>query len=431
MYLLYSVLLGLVLVLGSPYWLWQMLRHRKYRHGLLQRFGFVPRRLRGLPGRLIWVHAVSVGEVLAVSQLVAKLRATFPDHRVVISTTTDTGQKLAASRFGAEAVFYFPLDFAFAARKWLSALHPELVIIAETELWPNFLRTARKMRTPVAVVNARISDRSLPGYRRWKKLLREELAGVDAFLTQTPEDARRMVEIGAPPERVTAAGNLKYDVPAPQTPGIVDRLRRALEETHAGPVVVCGSTVEGEELLLAGAFKNIVASFPRAVMLLAPRHPQRFAEVAELLQELNTPVLRRSQWTGEPLAGVVLLIDSIGELAAIYALADVAFVGGSLVPRGGHNILEPAQQGVAIVVGNHTENFRDIVGLFQSHDAVRVVGPAEFPLQLMELLGNEAERKALGQRAAELLNQQRGATDTVLEQLKKLLAPIRSEAVQA
>jgi 3-deoxy-D-manno-octulosonic-acid transferase len=421
MYLLYSILLFLVLVLGSPYWLYQMLRHGKYRHGLRQRFGVVPEALRRITAPVIWVHAVSVGEVLAVSELVSRLRSEFPSHRVLISTTTDTGQKLAASRFGAENVFYFPLDFEFAAKRWLAAIRPKLIVIAETELWPNFLRAARKAGTRVAVVNARISDRSFSGYRRGKRFLREELAGISIFLTQTNEDARRLVEIGAPVERVIPAGNLKYDVPTPPAPAILAKLRGALTQEHAGPVLVCGSTVEGEELLLAGAFKNVLASFPRAVMLLAPRHPQRFAEVAELLRELNTPVILRSRWTGEPLTGQVFLVDSIGELAALYALADVAFVGGSLVERGGHNIIEPAQHGVAIVVGNHTENFRDIVSLFESRDAVRVVGPAEFPLQVLELLKNSAERAGLGRRAAETLASQRGATDRVRGHLKKLL----------
>ena len=421
MYLLYSILLFLVLVLGSPYWVYQMLRHGKYRHGLRQRFGVVPKTLRGVTAPVIWVHAVSVGEVLAVSELVLRMRSAFPSHRVVISTTTDTGQKLAASRFGPENVFYFPLDFEFAAKRWLAALRPKLIVIAETELWPNFLRAARKAGTHVAIVNARISDRSFSGYRRGKRFLQEELAGISIFLTQTNEDARRLVEIGAPAERVIPAGNLKYDVPTPPEPAILAQLRGALVQTHAGPVLVCGSTVEGEELLLAGAFKNVLASFPGAVMLLAPRHPQRFGEVAELLRELNTPVILRSRWTGESLAGQVFLVDSIGELAALYALADVAFVGGSLVERGGHNIIEPAQHGVAIVVGNHTENFRDIVSLFESRDAVRVVGPAEFPLQILELLKNDSERRGLGKRAAETLASQRGATDRVLGHLNKLL----------
>ena len=428
MYFAYSTLLAVGLILGLPYWLFQMLRHGKYRKGLGQRLGFVPARFRQTDRPAIWVHAVSVGEVLAVSQLVEGLRAQYPQRRVLISTTTDTGQRLAGQRFGADNVFYFPLDFTFAVQRWMDALHPELIVVAETEFWPNFLRLARKSGARVAIVNARISDRSLPGYRRWRRFVKRILTGVDLFLAQTSEDARRLEEIGAPAERVQVAGNLKYDVAAPVAPEIVDQLRTALRDSQAGQVLVCGSTVEGEELLLVAAFKNILASYPSVVMLLAPRHPERFAIVANILAELNVKFWRRSLWDGGRLNGSVLLVDSIGELASLYALADVAFVGGSLVPRGGHSILEPAQHGVAIVVGNHTENFRDIVGLYQSRNALRVVGPAEFPLVLMDLLANPEERAALGRRALETLQSQKGATEFTIRSLRGLLANSPLEA---
>ena len=425
MYFAYSTLLALVLVLGSPYWLYEMLRQGKYRTGLGERLGKIPSRLGTISQPTIWIHAVSVGEVLAVSELVRQLRAELPQHRIFVSTTTDTGQRLARQRFGEQNVFYFPLDFAFAVRRWLRALHPELVVIAETELWPNFLRGARNAKARITIVNARISDKSFKGYRRWKALIASVLQIPDVFLAQTDQDAQRLREIGAPGERVITTGNLKYDVPLPPTPPIIEDLRRAL--SGAGPVLVCGSTVEGEEPLLLGAFTNILANHAGAVMLLAPRHPQRFDEVERLLRELKIPFWRRSTWAGGPIRGGVLLVDSIGELSALYALADIAFVGGSLVPRGGHNIIEPAQHGVAIVVGNHTENFRDIVGLFQSRDAVRVVGPAELPLMLMQLIANDAERRALGKRALEILELQRGATLRTLAQLKKLLGGNKPE----
>jgi 3-deoxy-D-manno-octulosonic-acid transferase len=359
--------------------------------------------------------------VLAISELVRELRSRFPEHRVVVSTTTDTGQRLAAARFGAENVLYFPIDFQFCMRRYFSALQPVLVVVAETEFWPNFLRLARESGARIAVVNARISDRSLPGYRRWKPLLRRVLAGVNLFLAQTPEDARRLVEIGASADHVLVGGNLKFDVPMSAPPPIVGRIRTTLPESGAGPVLVCGSTVDGEELLLLGAFKNVLASYPAAVMLLAPRRPERFDEVSGLLQQLNVKFWRRSLWAGEPLNGGVLLIDSIGELSSLYGLADLAFVGGSLVPRGGHSIIEPAQHGVAVVVGNHTENFRDIVSLFQSRDAVRIVGPAELPLSFMELLADDEQRQSLGRRARETLESQRGATQFTLQKLQELM----------
>ncbi len=428
MYLLYSACLALVLLLGSPYWLFQVVRHGKYRRGLSERLGMVPARIRNSRQRSIWVHAVSVGEVLAVTDLVRRMRTEFPEHRLVVSTTTDTGQRLAADRFGAENVFYFPFDFASSARRYISALRPDLVVIAETEFWPNFLRAVRESGAHVAIVNARISDRSLPGYRRWRKLLVGVLRSVDLFLAQTPEDARRLAEIGAAADRVLVSGNLKFDVAPPPAPPIVSQLRSVLAEFRAGPVLVCGSTVEGEEPLLLSAFEKLLSGHPAAVMLLAPRHPERFDEVERLLQQSRIKFWRRSQWNNGPVNGSVLLIDSIGELSSLYSLADLAFVGGSLVPRGGHNIIEPTQYGVPILVGKHTENFRDIIELFLNRDAVRVVGQDDLSLAFVELLADETGRRALGRRALETLESQRGATQFTLQKLHALLASHMREA---
>src|SRR5579864_9514550 len=319
-YFLYSLVLALAMLLSLPYWLYQILRHGKYRTGLAERLGRVPRRLiaseastaeppqnssAAVPAavagacpelaegasrpssRVIWIHAVSLGEVLAISGLVEQMRRTFAHHRVLVSTTTDTGQSLASKRFGEANVFYFPMDFAFAIRPYLRALQPELVVLAETEFWPNFLRLSHASGARIAVVNARISDRSWPGYRRFRRLLKAVLRHVDLFLTQTAEDARRLVEIGAPPGVVFATGNLKFDVPAPAAPPIIASLRAAFQQANTGPVIVCGSTVEGEEPLLVQAFISILASHPRAVMVLAPRHPERFGEVTELLNQLG------------------------------------------------------------------------------------------------------------------------------------------------
>lgn len=426
-YLLYSFLLAVAMLLSLPYWLYQVLRHGKYGRGFSERMGTVPARLvspsaNSPARRVIWVHAVSVGEVLAVSGLIEEMRRRFPDRRIVVTTTTDTGQKLARKRFGDENVFYFPMDFAFAIRPYLRALRPELVVLAETEFWPNFLRLALAAGARIAVVNARISDYSWPRYLRFRWALRRMLAHIHLFLAQTAEDARRLQSIGAHAERVRVTGNLKFDVTQTSLPPIVESLRKALAAERAGPVLVYGSTVEGEEPLLLKAFENLRVEHPHAVLILAPRHPERFDQIAILLQQLGIPSVRRSRWQGDPLAGGVLLVDSIGELSAFYALADVAFVGGSLVPRGGHNILEPAQHGVAIVVGNHTENFREIVSLFQSRDAVRIVSMADLPLTLMHLLAHDAERLAVGRRALETLQSQTGATARTLDALQSLLA---------
>jgi 3-deoxy-D-manno-octulosonic-acid transferase len=428
-YFLYSLVLAVGMLLSLPYWLYQILRHGKYRSGFAERTGTVPARLtsdagsRG--GRVIWVHAVSVGEVLAVSGLVTQMRQNFPQHRVLVSTTTDSGQELARKRFGEENVFYFPMDFAFAIRPYLRALQPELVVLVETEFWPNFLNLARAAGARIAVVNARISDRSWPSYRRFRWALRKMLVHIDLFLAQTAEDGARLQSIGADAGRVQVTGNLKFDVSVPTAPPIVESLRRALATEAAGPVLACGSTVEDEERPLLKAFENLRVGHPRAVMILAPRHPERFDDVAILLQQLGFRSSRRSQWQGEPLAGTVLLVDTIGELAALYALADVAFVGGSLVHRGGHNIIEPAQHGVAIVTGSHTENFRDIVALFRNHDAVRIVTLAELPLTLMQLLADDSERRALGRRAEQTMRSQAGATQRTMAALKTLMVEHR------
>jgi 3-deoxy-D-manno-octulosonic-acid transferase len=375
------------------------------------------------------VHAVSVGEVLAVSGLVAGLRARYPGRRVLVSTTTDTGQKLARERFGAENVFYYPVDFAFAIWPYLRALRPDLIVLAESEFWPNFLRLARRGGTRIAVVNARVSDRSLPRYLRLRSLWRHVLRDLDLFLAQSDEDARRLAAIGAPEARVSVAGNLKFDVQPPASLPAIEMLRRALEPATA--VVVCGSTAEGEEPVVLRAFNAVLEKHPRAVLILAPRRPERFDAVADLVAASGVRFWRRSRLAGsESLSGSVLLLDTIGELAALYSLASVAFVGGSLVPRGGHNVLEPAQFGVATLVGPHTENFRDIIGIFERGDAVRVVSREGFFGELLRLLDDAGARQQLGHRAAEVVRQQRGATERTLAALASLLADrSASEAV--
>lgn len=427
---LYSAAAAVALVLTAPLWLIQMARRGKYRAGLGERLGRVPARLRTAnAGPVIWVHAVSVGEVLAVSGLIGELRRKFAGHRVVISTTTATGQKLARDRFGAENTFYFPLDFAFAVRPYLRALRPVLGIVAETEFWPNFLRLARAGGARIAVVNARISDRSFPRYRRFRAVMRPVLRNVELFLTQGEEDRRRLLEIGAPSDRVQVSGNLKFDIGVPKAVPLVATLQDAMQRAGAGPVLVCGSTVDGEEAMLLRAFAEVLVRFPAAVMILAPRHPERFDEAASLLDACGLRWSRRSQWDG---AGDmrVFLLDSIGELAAMYALANVAFIGGSLAPRGGHNILEAAQHGAAIVVGPHTENFRDIITLFQRADALRVVSEEQLAPTLVELLSDDSRRRELGARAAAVLRAHSGATARTLAALESLLART-SDRVQA
>jgi 3-deoxy-D-manno-octulosonic-acid transferase len=421
MYIVYSLLLWGAALLSLPWWLVQMLRLGKYRSGLPERLGFVPDPLKTVKPGCIWVHAVSVGEVLAVSQLVAELQKKYPERQILVSTTTATGQSLARQRFSEKRVFFMPLDFGFAVRRYLTALRPQLIVIAETEFWPNLLHLARKQQASLAIVNARISDRSFPRYRRFGWFFRRVLAEVDLFLAQTAEDAQRLREIGAATGRVQVSGNLKFDVrPNPQ-PALVNGLRVALGEDS--PVIVCGSTAEGEEGPLLQAFKSVQEKFPAAIMVLAPRHPERFEKVAAMIAAAGFAVQRRSSWSPpQPVRSGIFLLDSVGELAAVYELAHIAFVGGSLVPTGGHNILEPAQYGAAIVVGPHTFNFREIVSIFEQGGAIRIVTAETLGPQFLALLGQPQERERLGGLARELFAKHAGATRRTLEALAPLLA---------
>jgi 3-deoxy-D-manno-octulosonic-acid transferase len=370
----------------------------------------------------IWIHAVSVGEVLAVSHLVAELERADPTRRIFISTTTVTGQKLARQRFGDDRVFFMPLDFGFAVGPYLKVLRPGLLILAETEFWPNLLHLSRTSKSLVAIVNARISDRSFPRYRIFRWFFSRALADVDLFLTQTEDDARRLKEIGAAGERVQVSGNLKFDVRSTSDSRLAEELRRVLGKDAL--VLVCGSTTDGEEELLLQAFQEMLEELPLTTLVIAPRHPERFDKVAGLITERGFSLVRRSDWSGASLpAKCVFLLDSVGELASIYSLADVAFVGGSLLPDvGGHNILEPAQHGIPIVVGPNTFNFREIVRIFEQGGAITVITAGSLSGELRHLLSDREERARLGQLARELFLQNTGATERTLQALQSLLS---------
>lgn len=430
----YNLLLLLGLAITSPYWLWRVIRTEKYREGLRERLGSVPRRLRqAAKGRpAIWLHAVSVGEVLAISRLVTEFDTAFPEHRVLISTTTRTGQALARERFGADRVFYCPLDLPWAVRAYLRAIQPELLVLAETEFWPNLLSACFRRSIPVAVVNARVSDRSWPRYRRLRWLWRTMLVRLSAALAQTPLDAERLRAIGCRADRVSVAGNLKFDIRAAQ-PAEATRLIQKLAPGLR--VIVAGSTLQGEESILLNAWAHLIQSEPNLVLVLAPRHPERFASVAALLEQSGLPWLRRSQWKGAQFQprllkpGQVVLLDTIGELASVYSIASVAFVGGSLIPVGGHNPLEPAQFAVPIVMGSHYTNFRAICDDLLAHEAMRTVCEDDLPGTLLELLRDRTAAEQMGARARQVFEAQAGATARCVAAIRALLES--SPATQA
>ena len=422
----YNLALLTVLVAGCPWWLWRFATTQKYRDGLGERLGRVRVRLHSAYGKpVIWLHAVSVGEVLAVSRLVEEIDTGFPGFRLLISTTTRTGQELARTRFGADRVFYCPLDLPWAVRAYLKALKPRMLILAETEFWPNLLNGCFRRDIPVAVVNARISDRSWPRYQMLRRLWRPILCRLSRVMAQTPADAERLVALGCRPEITSVSGNLKFDVRAAKEAEATSQLKAL----RAGlRFLVAGSTLEGEETALLEAWPHLLAADPNLVMVLAPRHPERFAAVASLLDGSGASWISRSDWKGKradsipPLnSGQVILLDTIGELASVYSLATVAFVGGSLVPAGGHNPLEPAQFGVPIVTGPHYANFRAITDDLRAHNAIRIASKEELAKVLIELLRNPAESQNMGGRAREVFDQQAGATARSIDALRKVL----------
>jgi len=437
----YNLALLGVLLAGSPWWLWRMATTQKYREGIPERLGRVPKRIldRDRAGRdrnepdlpVIWLHAVSVGEILAVGRLVAELDRDFRRHRVMISTTTRTGQALARERFGAGRVFYCPLDLPWAVRAYLNALQPKLLILAETEFWPNLLTGCFRRNIPVAVVNARISDRSWPRYQMLRRLWRPILGRISRVLAQTETDAARLRALGCRREVVSVAGNLKFDVRATEEA----EATRLLKTWSPPPrFLVAGSTLEGEEAAILAARTSLASANPALVLILAPRHPERFGAVAALLESSGVRWIRRSNWKTQPsenLAGIqVVLLDTIGELASVYSIASVALVGGSLVPAGGHNPLEPAQFAVPIVMGPHYANFRAITEDLLAHQAIRIAPRAELAQALVDLLANPAEARAMGDRARQVFEQQAGATGRCVEAIRGLLgyAPAHTAA---
>src|SRR6266576_2511247 len=441
-YFIYSLLMGLAAFLLTPYWFVRGLRHGKYFFHLRERLGLSFPALAKLPaGRAgaIWIHAVSVGEVLSGIALARQLKAAYPDRPLIVSTATITGQALARQRLGfADAVIYFPLDWSFCVRRAFAAVRPALVLVLETEIWPNFLRQAGQRKIPVLFVIGRISDRSFARYRKSFKafgfflrpFLKDVLSQARAFLMQTEKDAERIRALGAPAERVAASGNLKYDSELPLPTPLSDWLEGEVKRSGRSPVIVAGSVVASEEPLALIAFGTLQGEYRDAFLVLAPRKPEQFAAAAEYIDESHRKFVRRSAL---PIPGpapdpaipdnaTVLLLDSIGELASLYRLADGAFVGGSLVPSGGHNILEPAAFGKIPVFGPSMENFSDIASRFVAADAaIQVESPEDAGVAWIELLRNSERRNKMGENAKRLVDSSRGATDRVLAEVSKFL----------
>ena len=450
MYFIYSLLMGLAALLLVPYWLVQGLRHGKYISNLGERLGFTFPALDKLPAHstgAIWIHAVSVGEVLSSITLARRLKEAYPHRPLILSTTTNTGQALARERMPfADAVIYFPMDWAFCVRRALDAVRPSVVLVLETEIWPNFLREAGRRKIPVLFVSGRISDRSFARYQTYlgvfgfflRPFLRNALSNASGFLMQSEKDADRLRALGAPADRVRVSGNFKYDLELPAPTPLSNWLATELKRSGRSPIIVAGSVVATEEPHALIAFGTLQGEYPKALLVLAPRKPECFDDAAEFIDESHRKFIRRSRL---PIPGpgqsqaiqpsvnstipddvTVLLLDSIGELASLYGLADGAFVGGSLVSSGGHNILEPAAFGKIPVFGASMENFAEIATRFVAAGAaIQVESPEDVGVAWIELFRDPERREKMSELARHLVADSRGATDRAVAEIAKRL----------
>ena len=430
MYLLYSVAIVAFFALMSPSLLYQAVRYRKYIGSLSQRLGYLPISFNLDADESIWIHAVSVGEVLTARALLPELRERYPRLRLFLSTTTMTGQQIARNNLQyVDEVFYFPFDLGFVVNRTLALVKPRLFIMMETEIWPNLLRACNRTGVKTMLVNGRISSRSYPRYRLARPFFRRVLRHVDRFCMQSDESARRVVDIGADRDRVMVTGSLKFD--SLEIPGSSpvergrNRVLRYFRMSPDRPVIIAASTLKGEENAVLDAFQRIRATMTNALLIIAPRKPQRFDDVERLARQAGWNVARRTELRvdAEPRHDVVVL-DTIGELAQLYQVATAVFVGGSLVDSGGHNILEPAVFGKPIVFGPYMQNFAEIAQTFLDNDAaVQVRSGRELDSVLLDLLGDPVRRARLGAAARALVEANRGARVKTLSAIAQLLPP--------
>ncbi|HKS28774.1 MAG TPA: 3-deoxy-D-manno-octulosonic acid transferase [Pyrinomonadaceae bacterium] len=432
MYLLYSLLFTLGILLLSPRFILDAFTHGKYVEGLRERLGRLPLiPTEGSP--VIWLHCVSVGETQAARPLARLILEKFPRHKLVVSTVTRTGQRVAREVFRDEAaaVIYFPFDWAWTVRRALRRVNPEIVLVMETELWPRFLLECSRRKVPVALVNGRLSEKSFRRYRLIGSFIKRVVGCLDLALMQSEADAARIRELGLEDRRVEVSGNVKFDLlSSTDEYALTESLRERFGLSETGPLVVAASTHSPEERVTLEAFRMLRATQEGlgARLLLAPRHPERFEEVASLLASSGLSWSRRSlPARPDDKTSDVILLDSIGELRAVYPLARLVFVGGSIAETGGHNVLEPAASGACIITGAHTSNFTAIVNTFLERDALVQLpplmeeeAPAELARVMSELLSDEARRHRMIERAKEVLDENRGATLYTADRIKEL-----------
>ena len=414
----YDIVYLFLLTLISPFLLYRFVTSEKHRAGLRQRLGNLPE----WPDRgpRIWIHGVSVGEVLAAKSLVTVLERELPAHEIVISTTTKTGQEVARQHYAGHRVFYYPLDFSWSTRRVLERVRPRAVILMELEIWPNFLLSTSATEVPVLLVNGRISEQSFLRYGILQRVIPEPMDRIVLYCVQTRTYEERFLRLGVPADHVKVTGTMKFDNIA--TNGGEELRREVLSELgvrEGERVLMAGSTHPGEEEALFDVFRALQARAPEFRFVVVPRHPERIPEVEAMLKRKGARVIRKTRLAGEDPSGAVLLVDTMGELARIYAAADIVFVGGSLVPHGGQNMMEPAGLGRPVVFGPHIQNFRESVDiLLDGRAAVMVNGPGEIEEAVIRLAEDPVAAARMGARARQVVIDNQGASERIMELIR-------------
>lgn len=422
MYFLYDLFLLILIIILLPFFLIKLLKG-KYREGLIQRFGFLPADIRKrLEGKkIIWVHAVSVGETVAASPLVKELKREYPDHTILFSTVTDTGQEMARKIVEeADVYIYFPLDFSFIIRRVLDIVNPELIIIMETELWPNFIRLASQKGIKLVYANGRISDGSFRTYRYLGPYLKDMLRRIDLFCMQSELDASRIISLGADEKKVYNTGNTKLDQDYTElSPEVRNNYLQEFKIQDKDKVLVVGSTHDDEEEQFIDIYQELKEEFKDLLMILAPRHIERIPEIEEKYQKAGINTIRRTEIEKRKEESVILL-DTIGELGKIYSLADLVFVGGSLVEFGGHNILEPAAHGKLVFFGPHMFDFKESTRiLLDNKAAIQVKDKEELKEKMKAALANYEQFSGYGEMAWNIVQTNKGASRRIITYIEK------------
>jgi 3-deoxy-D-manno-octulosonic-acid transferase len=429
MYFIYSLLYLIALIILLPYFIFQEIKSPKYVKSLSQRLGFIPPNLNPERKPSIWIHSVSVGETIAAKPVITQLRKKHPDLKIFLTTTTITGHSIAvSSRYPIDALLYFPFDFALICRRFLRILNPDLLVLMEGEIWPNILNECKKRTIKVILINGRVSPRSFKRYRVIRPLFKKVLNTIDVFCMQSEEDAKRIVDIGAEQSKVVISGNLKFDqVDFSYSREKIEELKKLFPSAEKDKIIIAGSTHQGEEEIILKAFNYLRQHYPDLKLILVPRHPERCPQIEAMAKKFQLSYIKRSELSspGAEKKYSLYLIDSIGELSILYALGYIIFVGGSLVPVGGHNILEPAFYGKPVIFGRHMDNFQFIASQFLKYRAgFQVSNLKELITSITMLLQDQTIYNEMSRNAQKLIDKNRGAIHTTIEAISRLIGGI-------